>query len=136
MAQEIAPYVNFQGKCQEALKFYQSAIGGELEMSKFGADGKLLPVEGPEDQVMHGVLKADGATIMASDGMPDFPPTVGDNVALALSGKDEAKLSAAFDKLAAGGNVKQPLTDAPWGDKFGFLEDKYGITWMIDVVKV
>lgn len=132
MSQQIAPYINFQGKCQEAMKFYQAALGGELDLQKMGASGQLEPA-GPEDQIMHSKLEADGAIIMASDGSPDYPPTVGDNLAIALSGKDKDKLSQAFDKLSAGGNVKQALSPSPWGSLFGFMEDKYGIIWMVDI---
>ena len=128
------PYINFQGKAQEAFKFYQNALGGELTLLTFNPDGAPKPAS-PDDSIMHGVLAADGATIMGSDGMPEYPPKVGENIAVALSGDDEARLTKAFEALSEGGNVKQSLKVESWGDAFGWLEDKYGINWMVNIVK-
>lgn len=102
------PYINFQGRTREALEFYHEALGGDLTL--LAADPQGPPKEaGPDDRIMHGALTSDGLLIMGSDGHPDYPPTLGDNVAIALSGSDHERLSAAFEKLSAGGQVKQPL---------------------------
>jgi PhnB protein len=58
---------------------------------------------------------------------------VGDNVAIALSGSDHERLSAAFEKLSADGQVKQPLKTETWGDSFGYFVDKFGINWMVNI---
>lgn len=128
------PYINFQGKAREAMQFYQKAIGGELELIAFGEKGAPHPAEEGE-AIMHAVLKADGATIMGSDGMPQYPPKVGENIAIALSGEDEARLTKTFNELSTDGRVKQPLKVESWGDAFGWLEDKYGINWMVNINK-
>lgn len=128
------PYINFQGKAREAMEYYQKALGGELELIAFGETGAPHPAEVGEP-IMHAVLKADGAVIMGTDGMPQYPPKVGENMAVALSGDDEARLTKAFNALSKGGNVKQTLKVESWGDAFGWLEDKYGINWMININK-
>ena len=128
------PYINFQGKAREAFEFYQQALGGELTLLTYNPDGAPKPA-GPNDPIMHGVLAADGATIMGSDGMPEYPPKVGENIAIALSGDDEERLKKAFDGLSADGKVKQSLKIESWGDAFGWLEDKYGINWMVNITK-
>ena len=53
---------------------------------------------------------------------------------LSLRGSDRARLTSAFDGLADGGQVKMPLTDAPWGTA-GWLTDKFGISWNLDIEK-
>ncbi len=126
------PYINFQGQTRQALEFYQQALGGELMLLK--ADPQGPPQEaGPDDPIIHGALTSDGLLIMGSDGHPDYPATVGDNVAIALSGDDQQKLSLAFDKLASGGTVKQALKIESWGDSFGYFVDKFGINWMVNI---
>jgi PhnB protein len=126
------PYINFQGHAREALEFYHSALGGEIML--MAADPNGPPKEaGPDDSIMHGAVTSGDLLIMGSDGHPDYPATVGDNVAIALSGSDHDRLSLAFDELSAGGMVKQPLKTESWGDSFGFFVDKFGINWMVNI---
>jgi PhnB protein len=128
------PYINFQGRTREALEFYHEAIGGEITL--LAADTQGPPKEaGPEDPIMHGTVMCDGLLIMGSDGHPAYPPAVGDNIAIALSGSDYNRLSHAFDKLSAGGVIKQALKTEVWGDSFGYFVDKFGINWMVNISK-
>jgi PhnB protein len=126
------PYINFQGRAQEALKFYHEALSGELTLMTEDPQGPPKPA-GPHDHIMHGSLASDGLLIMGSDGHPDYPPTVGNNLAIALSGSDRDRLSNAFEKLSAGGQVKQPLKTESWGDSFGYFVDKFGVNWMVNI---
>jgi PhnB protein len=134
MSQRTDPYINFQGKAREAMLFYQKALGGNLDLLTFNPDGAPKPA-GPNDAIMHARLESDGAVIMGTDGMAEYPAKVGENIAVALSGEDEAHLTAAFNSLAEGGNVKQGLKVESWGDAFGWLEDKYGVNWMVNINK-
>lgn len=127
----VSPYINFQGRAREAMEFYQKALGGKLELLTENEQGPPK-VAGPDDHIMHSMLQADGLIIMGSDGMP-FPATVGDNIAIALSGDDNEHLSKAFDLLSEGGNVKQALKIESWGDGFGYFTDKFGINWMVNI---
>lgn len=126
------PYLNFQGHAQEALKFYQEALSGELSLMTEDPQGPPKAA-GPDDHIMHGQLASDGLLIMGSDGHPDYPAKVGDNIAIALSGSDYDRLSKAFEKLSEGGQVKQPLKTESWGDAFGYFVDKFGVNWMVNI---
>lgn len=128
------PYINFGGHAREAMEFYQKALGGKLDLLAFNQDGAPQPA-GPEDRIMHAYLASDGAAIMGTDGMAEYPATVGDNFAVALSGSDRERLTNAFNMLSEGGKVKQDLKDESWGDTFGWLEDKFGINWMVNISK-
>lgn len=130
----VSPYINFKGQAREAMEFYQKVLGGKLDLLTFNPDGAPKPA-GPGDGIMHAHLDADGAVIMGTDGMPDYPPTVGDNWAVTLSGNDRERLTKAFEQLSEGGNVKQTLKQESWGDTFGWVEDKFGINWMINISK-
>lgn len=128
----IDPYINFHGQAREAMEFYHGIFGGKLDLLAANPGGAPQPA-GPNDTIMHARLAADAVTIMGSDGMPQYPPTVGDNVALALMGSDRERLTKAFDTLTEGGKVKQTLKTESWDDTFGWLEDKFGINWMVNI---
>ncbi len=134
METTLVPYLNFDGQTAEAMKFYQSILGGELNIQTFAEAGMA---DNPEiaDMVMHAHLKNEALNIMASDTNPDHSPPLaaGNNVNLSLNGSDEAKLTQVFNRLAAGGTVDMPLEKQFWGDTFGMLTDKFGIHWMVNI---
>jgi PhnB protein len=128
---QISAYLFFYGRTEEALRFYQSALGGEVEISRnreapFAAD---LPLDSL-DNVMHGTLRGDDFNLMASDNRPGFPRE--SDIALCIAFSNEAKARNVFDKLSAGGNVTIPLQQAFWGALFAQFTDKYGINWMVN----
>ena len=130
----LSPYINFRDHAREAMEFYQKLLGGKLDLLAFNPSGPPKPA-GPGDTIMHARLESDGAIIMGSDGMHEYPPTVGDNFAIALGGTDRERMTKIFNGLAEGGKVKQPLKEESWGDTFGWLEDKFGISWMVNISK-
>ncbi|HVU59750.1 MAG TPA: VOC family protein [Candidatus Saccharimonadales bacterium] len=128
----ISPYLNLQGRSREAMEFYQRVLGGTLDLLAFNPEGAPKPAA-PGDRIMHARLATNGASILATDGMPEYPPTVGDNFAIVLNGSDRDRLTKAFTALSDGGKVKQPLKTESWGDTFGWLVDRFGINWMINI---
>lgn len=128
----LNPYLNFNGTTREAMKFYQSVLGGELTMQTFG-ETKMAETPKEKDLIVHAALKSGGLSIMASDTHPKQPPKVGDNVHLSLTGNDKNKLTKIFNGLSKGGKVDMPLAQQFWGDTFGKLTDKFGVHWMVDV---
>ncbi|HEY7031227.1 MAG TPA: VOC family protein [Thermomicrobiales bacterium] len=129
---QISPYVNFQGRAREAMAFYHAVLGGNLDLHAIDEQGKAKPAGGG-DRVALARLETDGALILGGDGHPAYPPTVGDNLAIALTGIDKDRLTAAFNGLAEGGVVKMPPTRQPWGAEVGWMTDKFGINWTIAV---
>ena len=127
----LAPYINFQGRAREAMEFYQRVLGGTLRMYAASEQGQPRPAE-LGDRVMYARLEAYPLVIIASDGNPSYPATVGDQIGLQIAGTDEAWLRAIFDGLAAGGEVAMPLTKQPWGTS-GWLSDRFGINWNVDI---
>jgi PhnB protein len=132
MKQQLAPYINFQGRAREAMELYQSILGGKLELYASGEGGAPHPA-GPGERIQHARLSGDGFLLIGSDGHPSYPPTRGDDIALALVGTDRSAMQAAFEKLAEGGQVKMPLTDGPWGGAAAWLADRFGTNWNLDV---
>ena len=133
MASRLNPYLSFRNNAREAMDFYKSVFGGELTVSTFG-DGGMAQDPADKDKIMHSQLVApNGYWIMASDSPPGMPFTPGNTMTVSLSGDDEAELRGYWNKLADGGNVMMPLEKAPWGDSFGMLTDKFGVSWMVNL---
>ncbi|GLK15963.1 VOC family protein [Herbiconiux flava] len=131
----LNPYINFRGQAKEAAEFYQSVFGGELGLSTFGDFG--MPVEpGEEHLVMHAQLTtASGLVLMLSDTPTHMELNVGNNISVSLSGGpgESDELHGYFDRLAEGGTVTEPLVEAPWGDSFGMVVDRFGINWLVNI---
>lgn len=126
----LTPYLFFDGECRDAVQFYRSCLGGEVEVTTYGQmQGEGCPLA-MKDKVMHASLKSEQVVLMASD-RPDARPTRGDNVALSLRCDTLAEIETTFAALAEQGTVTYPLHDAPWGDRFGTLLDRYGVLWML-----
>jgi PhnB protein len=129
----LNPYLSFKDNARQAMEFYQSVFGGELQMNTFKEFGASEdPSE--DDKIMHSMLEAEnGITFMAADtpNRMEFRP--GTNMSMSLSGDDDEELSRYFEKLSEGGAVHEPLNVAPWGDKFGMFTDKFGVDWMVNI---
>jgi PhnB protein len=131
---QLGPYVNFQGRAREAMEFYHEVLGGNLDVQTLNEQGVSKPA-GPGDSIMHSRLAAHGALIIASDGHPDYPAKVGEHMGIALGGTDKERLTRIFHDLAEGGKIKMPLTAQPAGADVGWLTDKFGINWMVNIDK-
>jgi PhnB protein len=137
MAVVLNPYLHFNGNAEEALHFYEGVFGAKGTISRYGDDPAAMAHtdEKYKDAVMHADLQVGDVRIMLSDSGPMGEGTVGDNFSLSLSGDDEAKLTEYFDKLGDGGKVDVPLSKQSWGDTFGMLHDKYGISWFVNITQ-
>lgn len=128
----LNPYLIFNGNAAEAMKFYHSVLGGELNMQTF-EEAKVAKTPEEKNRVVHARLNSEGVVLMASDGMTDRGVKFGENISLSLMGSDEARLREAFRRLSDGGNVTMPLAKQFWGDTYGQLTDKYGVHWMVNI---
>jgi PhnB protein len=128
-----APYINFQGRAREAFEFYHSILGGKLTLLTFDSSGSMKAAR-PGDAIGYGRLEAEELRIIGSDGNPDYPSTHGNNISILLAGPDREDMTQAFHRLADGGSITMQLTDASWGSA-GWLTDKFGITWNVDITK-
>jgi PhnB protein len=133
MTTKLNPYLNFKSDTREAMEFYKSVFGGTLNLQTF-KDFHASQDPSEDDKIMHSVLEADGITFMASDTPDRMEYQAGHtNFGMSLQGEDEAELSGYFKKLSAGGSVTMPLEKAAWGDTFGMVTDKFGISWLVNI---
>ena len=133
----VEPYLFFNGRCEEAVKFYQTALGAELQMTmRFKESPEphppgLLPPDWG-DKIMHTSLRIGSTTVMASDGCGEKHGFEG--FALSLSVKTAVEADRAFAALAEGGQVRMPLAKTFWSPCFGMVQDRFGVSWMVNVM--
>ena len=110
----IEPYLFFNGRCEEAFRYYGQTLGAEVQaLLRFknspeqaqSPDGKPLAA----DKVMHACVTIGDSIVMASDSMT-------------LDG---------FDALAKDGQVQMPFGETFFAKAFGAVQDKFGLSWMI-----
>jgi PhnB protein len=133
----IEPYLFFNGQCEEAVEFYRRALGAEVEMvmrfkeSPEPTPPGMLP-PGFENKIMHSSFRVGRTRIMASDGCSAEKSSF-QGFSLSISVPDEAEADRVFGALADGGQVRMPLGKTFWSPKFGMVEDRFGIGWMVSV---
>jgi PhnB protein len=133
----VQPYVFFNGRCEEALKYYGEKLGAEVvfqmryKEAPPDAQGQLRP--GMEDKIMHASVKLGSTDWMASDGHcdPNAGPMNGFN--LSLTADDAASAEKYFNALADGGQVMMPWQATFWSKGFGMVVDRFGLGWMVTV---
>lgn len=133
----IQPYLNFDGRCEEALEFYSGALGAEVTMlmrmkdSPEAAPPGTVP-PGAGDKVMHASFRIGDTTVLASDchcgGKPNFQ-----GFSLSLTLPNAAEAEKRFAALAEGGRVQMPLGKTFFASRFGVVADRFGVPWMIYV---
>lgn len=140
----VQPYLSFEGRAEEAAKFYEKAIDARIEaLMRFKdapqEDG-CAPPEGCQpgpamtpEKVMHMCLKVGDTTMMASDGMCSGRAAF-QGISLALSCKSEAEANKRFAALGEGGEVQMPLAKTFFSPAFGMVADKFGVSWMVVVM--
>lgn len=133
----VQPYLFFGGRCEEALEFYRNAVGAEVEMvSRFkDAPATEAMPKMPDcfdEKIMHAVVRIGSSTFFASDGRCEGNPTF-EGFSMAINVLTESEAERLFSALSEGGTVIMPLDKAFWAPKFGMLEDRFGLGWMVSV---
>lgn len=133
---QVQPYLFFEGRCDEAIEFYRSALGAEVVMlMRFkeappSEQGRMSP--DAADKVMHAHLKIGDASVMLSDGRCGGSPSFA-GFALSLAMSSEAEATRVFKALEAGGQVLMPLAKTFYASQFGMVTDQFGVMWMVVV---
>lgn len=132
----VQPYLFFGGRCEEAIEFYRKAVGAELGMLVRFKDAPEKQPGLPdcfEDKVMHASLRIGETMVMASDGSCEGPQTF-EGFSLSITVPDEGAAERVFAALSDGGLVTMPLEKTFWSPKFGMLQDRFGVGWMVSVM--
>jgi PhnB protein len=132
---KLEAYLSFDGRCEEAIEFYKSALGARVNMLMRFKDAPQPPAAGTapagaENKVMHASLSIGESTLLASDcrsaGQARF-----EGFSLALTAGSDAEARRFFERLAEGGTVHAPLAKTFFASSFGVVADRFGISWMV-----
>jgi PhnB protein len=130
---QLVPYLNFNGNCAEAFRFYERVLGGKIEVLLTHADSPVAAQVPPEwkDRVLHARLVVGDQVLLASDAPPEkYAPTRGIYAFAGLDTPEEAE--RIFAALAGGGTITMPFGPTFWASAFGMCVDRFGIGWMVN----
>ena len=136
MKADLTPYRQFNGNAKEAMEFYQTVFGGELQMMPFSAMHSEEEVGGDGEKIMHAELVVDGQKLLFASDIPRVMQRMkGEDTPLSLTGgaELEEEIRGYWEKLSEGGTVTMPLESVPWGAVYGALEDRFGTHWMFNI---
>jgi PhnB protein len=132
---QVQTYLMMDGRADEAIEFYKKTLNANVTMlmrGKDAPDGACAP--GSENSVLHAHLIVGETNIMMSDGYNKGAPKF-EGFALSIATKTEAEADKLFNALAEGGKVNMPLAKTFFSPRFGMLNDKFGVHWMILVAQ-
>jgi PhnB protein len=130
---QLNTYLNFNGQCEAAFKFYERCLGANIKsMAPFESTPSAEHV--PADwrkKIMHAEIAVGNQTLMGSDAMPDqYQKPQGFSVSLHIDKPAEA--DRIFESLAENGKIQMPIQPTFWAARFGMLVDQFGIPWIIN----
>jgi PhnB protein len=129
---QLQPYLNFDGRCEEALEFYRSALGAEvtaLMRFKEAPDPSMVS-PGSADKVMHARMRIGDSIVMASDGRCMGKPGF-QGISLSIEAENDAQAERLFGALSDGGQVQMALAKTFFASTFGMVADRFGVNWMV-----
>ena len=130
---QLHTYLNYGGNCEQAFKFYQEHLGGNITMLMRHGEAPTGPNQTPTDwkeKVLHSRMTLGGTELLGADVPPDrFQPMRSAYLTLSLTTATEAERVHAL--LADGGEIFMPLTETFFAERFSMLRDQFGTSWMI-----
>jgi PhnB protein len=130
---QVNAYLNFNGNCEAAFKFYAESLGGNID-AMVPHEGTPAGAHVPSEwrkKILHAAMTVGGTVLMGSDAPDDrYQEPQGFSVSLQTKTPEEAE--RAFQALSAGGNVRMPIQQTFFAARFGMLVDQFGIPWMIN----
>jgi len=130
----IQPYLSFEGRAQEAIDFYKSALGAKVDMVMHFKDAppevqsQMSPTS--KDKIMHAAFHIGDTQVMASDGRCTGKASFS-GISLTLNTASNAEADKLFNALANGGQVQMPMSETFFANRFGMVADKFGVGWMV-----
>lgn len=129
----ITPFINFAGRCSEALAFYEKALNGQDKRVMYYKDAPPNPdfpiPDHMKDYVLHAEMTICGTKVSFSDTQQDVVP--GDIISLAINYPTADEVKDAFNRLKEDGEVLMELSPQFFSPMYGWVKDKFGIGWQI-----
>lgn len=130
MARSITPFLMFDGVAEEAMNFYVSLFKG----SEINHIDRYGPGEqGKEGSVRTANFVLAGQQFMCIDSPAKHDFGFTPAVSLFVTCEDEHELQEAFRQFSSGGTVLMPLDNYGFSSQFGWLNDRYGVSWQLNL---
>jgi PhnB protein len=128
----ITPCIHFNGNCNEAINFYKDALGADVKAIFYAKDAPDFNTEFlPPDNVMHSEILICGMNFSLTDGSE--VPITGEHISFLITYDTAEEVTVAFEKLAIGGKIIEPLAKVFWSDFYGYIIDRFGVNWQVMV---
>jgi PhnB protein len=130
---KISTYLNFNAQCDDAISFYEKALGAKLLFKMTWGESPManeLPAEA-HNLIMHATLALGDGQIMCADSPPgQYEKPAGMSVSLHVA--DAAEGERIFKALSEDGKVTMEFQKTFWSPGFGMCVDQFGIPWMVN----
>jgi PhnB protein len=135
---QIDPYLFFNGNCEEAFKFYARCLNGKIAdmMLHEGSPAEKDVPANWQKKILHARLEfGDGSVIMGSDAPPSHAPERTDGFSISVTVDTPQEAERVFKALSEKAHIKMPIQETFWAQRFGMLDDQFGMPWMINCNK-
>jgi PhnB protein len=133
---ELSPYLNFNGECAAAFKFYEQCLRGKIVMMQTHGESPMKDQVPPDwhDRVLHARLTVGDRAIMGSDVPPaTYATPQGMTVSVSVAAATEAE--RIFNALSENGKINMPFQKTFWSAGFGMLVDRFGTPWIVNTAE-
>lgn len=126
--QKVTTFLMFEGRAEEAMNFYISLFPNSAiqEITRYGPNEA-----GAEGSVVHATFTLDGQELMAIDSSVAHGFTFTPAMSLYVKCQSEDEIDRLFAGLSQDGAVLMPLGAYPFSPKFGWLADRFGVSWQL-----
>lgn len=118
----ITPFFMFSGQAEEAINFY-------ISLFNHSSKGKIFHNE--DGSVQHATFKIKDKTFMAIDNTNQHDHSFTPAISFFVTCDTEEEIERVFAGLAEGGEVLMPLAASPFSEKYGWVQDRYGVSWQL-----
>jgi predicted 3-demethylubiquinone-9 3-methyltransferase (glyoxalase superfamily) len=128
--QKVTTFLMFTGRAEEAMNLYTSLFKQSkiLNITRYGADEA-----GAEGTVQHATFTLHGQEFMCIDSSAQHAFTFTPSISLYVHCETEEEIDSVFAKLSQDGQVLMPLDQYPFSQKFGWLSDRFGVSWQLSL---
>jgi predicted 3-demethylubiquinone-9 3-methyltransferase (glyoxalase superfamily) len=130
MVDKVTPFLMFQGDANAAIALYRELFAG-AEVRHLEHYGPKEP--GPEGQVRRATLVLAGQELMLFDSPPVHDFTFTPSISMFVDCADELEIERLFTGLSEGGTVRMPLNNYGFSLRFGWVDDRFGVSWQLNL---
>ncbi|WP_307340510.1 VOC family protein [Caldalkalibacillus uzonensis] len=129
---KITTFLMFDGQAEEAMNFYVSLFEDSeiIDITRYGPNEA-----GKEGSVLQATFSLNGQVFMCIDSSVKHDFTFTPSISLYVTCQTEEEIDRLFEHLSENGTVLMPLSTYPFSAKYGWVQDKFGVSWQLNLVK-